>query len=429
MASTTGLRSARGRKSLCLSVVFGLLLHGSFWFTGQLNGSSLSEVSALPTRSALRLLQREDEVVERQGVLPSPPELSDDEESGVEANITSAPDSNQEQLQSEATHEAEAFKTSGSNSNPERPESEATNEAHPSPSGEQPPVGQEHTADEYNGGNGILPLSPTNERENEDPEEETEKEASETEDGPAPKEDTNDEDTEHTEPADDGAEEPEEEEEIDHHHEEGQDFDFQYYLPQQYRKVIPGTNIDYYDYVLLEERRAHGEIDELPNERSGSLPSEEDAGEKPLPVANFTNGVYSYCYATETADILERCSAAATLGIGVYIPMVNMTDFGRHDDDEIGNPAIQDVSLPAKHYSTSRRQFPPEWFEAISELKNRTRLMVGGLWFGPPDFDQMDAVLQKNPNVFDGILVDWDSGVGACMTKVRDAVVKWLDWP
>ncbi|CBZ50518.1 conserved hypothetical protein [Neospora caninum Liverpool] len=197
---------------------------------------------------------------------------------------------------------------------------------------------------------------------------------------------------------------------------EHEEFDFQYHMPQQYRRVIPGTNIDYYDYVLMEERRARGEVDELPIDRSGLLPS--DAG-KPLTVVQENNGVFSYCYTTEQADLLERCAQAATLGVGVYIPIVNMTDFSRHTNAEIGNPAVQAVSIPPQHYKAARQDFTSEWFQTIAELKNRTRLRVGGLWFGPPDFDRMSEVLSKYPGLFDGFLVDWDSGEGACMSKLK----------
>ncbi|PFH36157.1 hypothetical protein BESB_043490 [Besnoitia besnoiti] len=194
------------------------------------------------------------------------------------------------------------------------------------------------------------------------------------------------------------------------------EFDFEYYLPHQYRRVIPGTNIDYYDYVLMEERHARGETDEPPPDRNGLVPSE---GQKPLPVVNSSNGVFSYCYTTAQADILERCSQAATLGVGVYIPIVNMTDFGRHNDAEIGNPAVQEVSLSPEHYTSVRQEFSADWFDTIAELKNRTRLSVGGLWFGPPDFDRMSGIMRNYPNLFDGVVVDWDSGKGACMSKLK----------
>ncbi|ESS29835.1 hypothetical protein TGDOM2_320280 [Toxoplasma gondii GAB2-2007-GAL-DOM2] len=197
---------------------------------------------------------------------------------------------------------------------------------------------------------------------------------------------------------------------------EHEEFDFQYYLPHQYRRVIPGTNIDYYDYVLMEERQARGEVNEPPNDRSGLLPSDDG---KALPVVTANNGVFSYCYTTEKADILERCAQAATLGDGVYIPIVNMTDFGRHNNAELGNPAVQTVSIPPQHYTLARQDLPPEWFETIAELKNRTHLRVGGLWFGPPDFDRMSAVLREYPGLLDGFLVDWDSGEGACMSKIK----------
>ncbi|PHJ15789.1 hypothetical protein CSUI_010399 [Cystoisospora suis] len=408
--------------NLWLSVTFGLFVQCSFWFSVSLDGTV---AAALPSSSVLRLLQRADEVGERSGILPSLPELSalkkdDDEEDRAIRATDLKSDRGQEEKE-------EATSSNSAGSDKKRPEREAKIDSPPSPSAEESPVERKQDKDPYNTGNGILPSGPLDELEDRDLEQENEKEAApETkEESVITEEPTEEEgDPEDPNPTDDDEVEPEEDEvEDDDHYHHGEDghhnFDFQYYLPQQYRKVIPGTNIDYYDYVLMEERQANGEVDEPPVERSGGLPNEEDATEKPLPVVSSFNGVFSYCYATETADILERCSDAATLGDGVYIPMVNMTDFGRHDDDEIGNPAIQDVSLPAKHYSTSRQPFPSEWFETISELKNRTRLSVGGLWFGPPDFDQMDAVLQKNPGVFDGILVDWDSGVGACMTKLK----------
>lgn len=130
-----------------------------------------------------------------------------------------------------------------------------------------------------------------------------------------------------------------------------------------------------------------------------------------------TNGIFVMCYVQSEDELEKRFNRAVQLGEGVYVPLHQMTDFGRHKDFTRGNPALQDVQLSVNHFVSSISEWEPTYFETVKNLKEKTNLKVGGIWFGPPDFEKINEILTQNPNVFDGVYLNWEDGEGSCMNN------------
>lgn len=192
-------------------------------------------------------------------------------------------------------------------------------------------------------------------------------------------------------------------------------------VPEQLRRRIEGDDPMYYNLVLEErlylmDSQAVPPADQDGADGEGARRQVEDPSS--LLVAK-KNGVYAVCYARTEDDVWERCAHAAEAAEGIYIQMHEMTDFGRMVDPEEGvDPSTVKAELTADHYTRSLRDLGKSWFGNIKDMKEMTGLKVAGIWFGPPDFERMDALLKKYPDVFDGIYVDWEDGVGACPDKV-----------
>lgn len=187
-------------------------------------------------------------------------------------------------------------------------------------------------------------------------------------------------------------------------------------IPEQLRRRIEGDDPMYYN-LILEERLylmdAHTDEGE-----GGARKQAEDPNS--LLVAK-KNGVYAVCYARSEEDIWDRCAHAAEAAEGIYIQMQDMTDFGRTvDPDEGVDPSTVKAALTEEHYTRALRDLGKSWFNNIKDMKDMTGLKVAGIWFGPPDYDKIDALLKKYPDVFDGIYVNWEDGVGACVDKVSE---------
>ncbi|PFH36156.1 hypothetical protein BESB_043480 [Besnoitia besnoiti] len=199
-----------------------------------------------------------------------------------------------------------------------------------------------------------------------------------------------------------------------------------YDIPEQLRRRIEGDDPLYYNLVIeerlylmeppvgayREQRDESPESDEIsPAEEPSHVDSAEQYAQK--------NGVYAMCYARNEDEIWQRCAAASEAAEGVYIQMHEMMDFGRLVDPDEVDPSTVTASLSEDHYQRTLRDLGTSWFAAIKEMKAATGLRVAGIWFGPPDFDKIDAVLKENPGVFEGVYVDWEDGVGACVDKIE----------
>eukprot|EP00920_Eleutheroschizon_duboscqi_P000891 GHVT01002277.1.p1 GENE.GHVT01002277.1~~GHVT01002277.1.p1 ORF type:complete len:412 (-),score=37.96 GHVT01002277.1:1670-2905(-) len=139
-----------------------------------------------------------------------------------------------------------------------------------------------------------------------------------------------------------------------------------------------------------------------------------------MPPPKVPQGVFTMCYAADEQEILTRCVKAKEHGTGVVIQMLNAALV-----EPINEPVIlgEDVDPPAHKepkldYENFVDAMPKSWYDKIRQLKDESGLSVMGLWFGPPDYELMHNILKDNPELFDGVQVDWEGGKGACPNKV-----------
>ncbi|CBZ50517.1 conserved hypothetical protein [Neospora caninum Liverpool] len=199
-----------------------------------------------------------------------------------------------------------------------------------------------------------------------------------------------------------------------------------YDIPDQLRRRIEGDDPLYYNLVIEERfylmeppfgvRAGHTQEE---SEEGGQLLREEDTHTASGDVPAQKNGVYAMCYARTEDEIWQRCAEASDAAEGVYIQMHEMLDFGRLVDPDEADPSTVTAALADDHYRRSIRDLGVSWFATIKEMKASTGLKVAGIWFGPPDFDKIDSILKENPGVFEGVYVDWEDGVGACVDKLE----------
>ncbi|RQX67560.1 hypothetical protein TGCAST_320290 [Toxoplasma gondii CAST] len=198
-----------------------------------------------------------------------------------------------------------------------------------------------------------------------------------------------------------------------------------YDIPDQLRRRTEGDDPLYYNLVI-EERlylmeppfgSLPGQTQEA-SEEGGQISGEDDVQTESGGFPAQKNGVYAMCYARTEEEIWQRCAEASDAAEGVYIQMHEMLDFGRLVDPDEADPSTVTAALTEDHYRRTVRDLGVSWFTTIKEMKAVTGLKVAGIWFGPPDFEKIDSIIKENLGVFDGVYVDWEDGVGACVDKV-----------
>lgn len=118
-------------------------------------------------------------------------------------------------------------------------------------------------------------------------------------------------------------------------------------------------------------------------------------GAKPFPGKN----IYVHCYPFNEKQIVEKCSAAKDLyAAGVYIPMM--------------------MEIQVKHERS--------WYAEIRRLKRITNLSVIGISYENPKWDLITDILLSNPQLFDGVLIEW-AGVNACISNMDPPTVEQLE--
>lgn len=211
--------------------------------------------------------------------------------------------------------------------------------------------------------------------------------------------------------------EQEEEEENEEHHDYFQHvfIGVAYDLPVQLRPREGGSDPGYLQ-LMLDEKAFNDLMNRSVNAEDPEAAAQNQSAEtQKKPQAN---GVFSVCYIKDLKELEVRFQRAVELGEGVYVPMQQMTDFSRHKDFSRGNPGVQDVQLPNDHYASAISDWDAAFFDAVREQKQKTQLKVGGIWFGPPNYEKIDSLLKQNPELFDGVYFDWEDGQGACMNNV-----------
>lgn len=188
-----------------------------------------------------------------------------------------------------------------------------------------------------------------------------------------------------------------------------------YDLPIQLRPREGGGDPGYLKLILDETV-----YNDLLNTIKNDAEEDNDAQNQPPAVEKKPqkNGVFLMCYVKDPEEFEKRFDRALSLGEGVYVPLQRMTDFARHRDFTVGNPGMQDVQLSNDHYTSSITEWDEKYFNKLKKLKKKTGLKIGGMWFGPPDYEAIDRLLKQYPDVFDGVYFNWEDGQGSCMNNL-----------
>nr|PIM01124.1 hypothetical protein TGCOUG_269860 [Toxoplasma gondii COUG] len=144
-------------------------------------------------------------------------------------------------------------------------------------------------------------------------------------------------------------------------------------------------------------------------ELSNSVEYTAEAMEKFVDMVQPVQGVASICYPTTATEIPEKCSKAYEYGDTVYIPITRSSVAPTTNEAYSGGL-----------WREPSEKLDKEWYEAIRLLKKQVpKLKTFALYTGPPDDKLLHYLLGEHRLIFDGLLIDWEFGRGACWSEVQ----------
>nr|CEL67884.1 TPA: Uncharacterized protein C21orf59 [Neospora caninum Liverpool] len=144
-------------------------------------------------------------------------------------------------------------------------------------------------------------------------------------------------------------------------------------------------------------------------ELSSSVDYTAEAMEKFVDMIQPIQGVASICYPASAAEIPEKCSKAYEYGDTVYIP-ITRSSVAPTTNEAYSGGLWRDPS----------EKLDKEWYEAIRLLRKQVpKLKTFALYTGAPDDKLLHYLLGEHRLIFDGLLIDWEFGRGACWSEVQ----------
>ncbi|PFH35634.1 hypothetical protein BESB_052850 [Besnoitia besnoiti] len=144
-------------------------------------------------------------------------------------------------------------------------------------------------------------------------------------------------------------------------------------------------------------------------ELSNSVDYTAEAMEKFVDMIEPIKGVASICYPASASEIPEKCSKAYEYGDTVYVPITRSTV----------SPTTNEAYSGGLWRDPSEK-LDKEWYESIRLLKKQVhKLKVFALYTGRPDEKLLHYLLGEYRLIFDGLLIDWEFGPGACWSEVQ----------